>query len=889
MKKEFFALSILMSASICFADVLMPSGEDDTVAIQTAIDTAPEGGTVTLGDGLFILKNEILIERNVTVKSEHGRDFTQIKQIAGSADAVYRVFHINHPQARVEGFAISNTGANVNPTGDAFIPGNGVLIDAEGGLLCSCIVSNCNTLTLGSVNLAGEAAVMSNCIVTANKRGLNRALNRTTTVGVQIGAGLVTHCTIAGNVGQWGNYGAILGGGVYLTGGRLSYSCVTNNQITKVCSDGSRGGGVYIASGAPVVDNCLIAGNSTVGQGGGVFVAVDAKGSFTNCTIVANTASAGAGGIHLGARAKPVFYGCIVQDNVNGSGYGDIEGTTAVLTHCATDGNVTFSDGYVPDFGTSASDICPVSDYPFDLSSAVDLSGNPRLSGVAVDAGAFEYQVPDFIASVDILSDPVQAPGEIFSFTGKVTCTDASLVKYGWSVDGEEKVWTDAAYYEVALTAAGIHTLTLDVLYDGEDKGSAGTVPFLVTNPDVYVIDPVLNPGHVPVYPYSTPEGAAIDLQEAVGCARSGTTVHVGPGAYDISKPLELVGAVRLVSDEGRDKTVIRQTATGGTENRIVHLDDQGAVLDGFALTGGSGHLAGIAACIDSAGGVIRNCLVTNNVTGSSGGALAVLSAVGVISNCVVRYNTAIVGDNNAAGPVGMRIGAGLVVDCDISCNTNAYGFAWGENCGIGAYLTGGRLTRCTVCDNASTKTTNNGAGGYGAGVYIADSSAVVDNCLIARNYSVENRGAVAFNTSGKASGTVLNCTIVDNAAIGVFAGDNRLGNIVNTLIQGNVNKSGVPEECTLTSKLVYKTSLCPTALPDGYGNVTASAVFKGEGDYHLVPGTPGCRKGAVAGFEQYLIGGLDLDGEPRTTTARNRIDIGCYQSVGLGLMLLLK
>jgi len=1356
-------LAAMAVAFVATADVLQPSGTDDTAAIQAAINDAPEGGTVTLGDGLFILTDEILVARPVTVKSEHGRDFTQVYQKSGDVDHMYRTFHLNDKDAKIEGLALSTYGTQLfNQPIDSHLPGSCVYIDAEGGQMISCIVSNCYSQSKGCVNLASGSAVVSNCVIRNNKTSSIRNL-QTTTCGLQMSAGLVTHTTIDGNVNSYGSgYGACLGGGAYLSGGCLRYSSVTNNALTRSCNTGTLGGGIYASGSSVVVENCLIAGNSALNGGGGVCATA---GAFTNCTIVANTSLNGAGGLHLPAKAKPTFYGCIIQDNVNASGYSDISGTTgtfvhsvtdgsvafapggyvpqfgssavdicpaadyavdpqttcdlsgasrlsgtavdagayeyrypdfvafldiltdsvlppgetfvftgkvvcahldlvsygwsvdggsvvwtsspryevknlaagvhsvslrvtydsedkgvvgtisvlvtapevfvvdparnpgheavypyssgsgaatnladaigcarrgttvkvgpgvhdlklplelpagvslvsthgrdetvirqtiagglenrcvylndpdsvldgfaltggngdlrgiaacidtnggvirnciatnnqtgvsggtlAVLSasgvisnciirsnrarnsnsatgpvglyvskgrvvcsdvsgntnacgttirgncgtgvylaggtlascvirlnsclvdtvngygtkggglyvstpsgessivencliaenevlrqgggvwadsgcftnctivgnsstmgagglsvtaavklygcivqdnvnasgftdidgtpgaavHCVTDGSVTFeAGGYVPQFGTAAVDVCPVEDYAVDPRTVRDLAGTNRLSGAAVDAGAFEYQYSDFAMSLELLTDSVLPPGETFSFTGRVICADASLVEYGWSVDGGSTAWGTVAHYDATGLSSGVHAVALAVRYDGADKGVAGAISVLVTCPDVYVVDPALDPGHEPVYPYATRDGAATNIQDAVGCARRGTTIHVGPGVYRTSTPLDLIGAVKLVSDNGRDETVLRQVATVGTENRIVRLNDPDALVDGFALTGGSGHLHGIAACIDANGGQIRNCIATNNITGSSGGTLAVLSANGVISNCIVRFNTAIAGDNSAAGPVGLYMSAGLVADCDLSCNTNAYGYSWGGNSGIGAYVAGGRLTRCSICDNAAARSTVNGQGCKGAGVYITSTSAVVDNCLIARNWSEESRGAVAFSAAGK----LINCTVVDNVVpstdvtertAGVFTIANKSDLVVNTIIQGNVSTNGVASEFLPGHPLAYKNSLCPVALPENKDNIQATAVFKGANDYRLANGSPGARTGTVVGYEQYLVGGRDLDGKARTT-ARNKIDMGCYQSDGGGLMLMVR
>jgi predicted amidohydrolase len=140
---------------------------------------------------------------------------------------------------------------------------------------------------------------------------------------------------------------------VYLAdGARLSGFTLTNGA-TRVVDDwpdglDSSGGGVWCESTNAIVANCLLAGNSAAGRGGGAY-----RGTLNHCNLTGN--SAGCGGGAAGAYETPcILNHCMLIGNsadsgcwaVSGCGGGAMECT---LDHCILKDNVARSGGGVSD------------------------------------------------------------------------------------------------------------------------------------------------------------------------------------------------------------------------------------------------------------------------------------------------------------------------------------------------------------------------------------------------------------------------------------------------------------------------------------------------------------------------------------------------------------
>lgn len=174
-----------------------------------------------------------------------------------------------------------------------------------------------------------------------------------------------------------------------------------------------------------------------------------------------------------------------------------------------------------------------------------------------------------------------------------------------------------------------------------------------------------------------------------------------------------------------------------------------------------------------------------------------------------------------------------------------------------------------------------------------------VDNSLIVGNVN-ESTGTGGAGGGAAISGvTLLNCTIVSNRSVraGGVAARDTLARAVNCIIQDNAETVGEgsddfskkTDSDAFVTDLNVSFSLTPQIPVVGGDNILGRATFS-DADFHLAADSLGLRKGSLVGYESRLLGGVDLDGMPRTVTRKNLIDMGCYQrEYRLGLSILVR
>ncbi len=217
--------------------------------------------------------------------------------------------------------------------------------------------------------------------------------------------------------------GGFFGGGIYNTNASPVYrNLVVRNNTA------SSGGGIYVSSSAPVITNVIISDNysytASVGGGGGMY---NESGYpvLTNVLITGNEANHYAGGIfnysgipvfnnvtiagnelqglvnwsggNISTIHNSIIYGGIlgnytaqhslIQNNAGGTD-GNLDGTaitSAQVFNDASTGNYTLKAGS-PAINAGNNDLYPLLD-----ANTRDMAGNLRLSGSAIDLGAYEF------------------------------------------------------------------------------------------------------------------------------------------------------------------------------------------------------------------------------------------------------------------------------------------------------------------------------------------------------------------------------------------------------------------------------------------------------------------------------------------------------------------
>ena len=123
---------------------------------------------------------------------------------------------------------------------------------------------------------------------------------------------------------------------VWLTDGAALIGFTLTNGATRSLGDANlerSGGGIWCASPAVVVSNCVLAGNSAASFGGGLYL-----GTLYNSSVASNSASQG-GGVYSSAALS---YCTITGNRASGSGGGVYQST---LVDCTLAGNSAISSG----------------------------------------------------------------------------------------------------------------------------------------------------------------------------------------------------------------------------------------------------------------------------------------------------------------------------------------------------------------------------------------------------------------------------------------------------------------------------------------------------------------------------------------------------------------
>ena len=130
-----------------------------------------------------------------------------------------------------------------------------------------------------------------------------------------------------------------IGGGVSFTFGASPTlrDCIISNNHSDVY-----GGGIHISSGTPLIENCVVRGNSArghTGRGGGILCS-SAEAEIRGCLIEENSAYQSGGGVFCWA-ASPSVSGCIIRNNSTGIRGGGV--------YCKVDSAPTFSNCIISD------------------------------------------------------------------------------------------------------------------------------------------------------------------------------------------------------------------------------------------------------------------------------------------------------------------------------------------------------------------------------------------------------------------------------------------------------------------------------------------------------------------------------------------------------------
>ena len=744
--------------------------------IAVALSEAGDGTTIYLVDDIHKSSAAMSLTKAVTVRSISGDPSACM--VSNTANRT-RTFYLNNANAWVRDITIAK----------------GMSYQCNGG----------------NVFISNLGGCVSNCIITAgtadnyNGKGGN--------VGIESDDGLVTHCKITKATVNDYRSGA-KGGAVHMTKGRLEHSLIIDSNDNSNGSNASLASGVYVGGGT--VLHCTIAGNTGKTIGG---IYADSGAVVKNCVIAGNSSSVTGGDAAAWGGQAGAFDNCY-SDTSAAINENCFTATAAALLKDIANGDCTAAPASpIIDAGGTVADL-----------PGVDLAGNPRVQGNAVDIGCYEAEAGVFSATFDAdVTSGILPVTVIFTAT-----TDGAgendVLSYAWDFGDGTSETTSTNAVAHTYTTGGVLTVSLVVtdVTAGKTADPATRTDFLQFAPRILYVDQACE---APAAPYGTWATAATKVQDAINAAVDGCEIIVRAARYADGARILVEKSVHLHSETGSPEDVILARKSG-VDHAILFVSAHGALVDGFAIEGG--HANGYAGA------------------GISYGILG-----GCVSNCVIR---------------------------------NCYGWNWsGENSAVSSTYSTALTTHCVITNN--TLASDNGGGSK---AIVGISSGRLENCLVKDNYSGSAETDPVCLLSVGSAGVVVNCTFVGNTMInrGLVRIDSTSGGAVTNCVFADNTFPATGSTggfCYSAADAAQHFTYCATDLAEPLNEScvvgTVATFFK---DYAKGDCTPN-QKGPLynAGVTPENAPSVDLAGNPRVKG--RSIDIGCFESSECSFIIIIR
>ena len=391
--------------------------------IQEAVDAVSvPGALVLVSNGVYqtggrtvrgVLASRVAVDKPwLSLRSVNGPEFTIIQGYrmpgpTNGAAAIRCVYLTNG--TTLSGFTLTNGATWSLGDYEAELCGGGVWCESADAIVSNCVITGNAAFNKGAGSFRGT---LNNCTLAGNSAvsgggASDGTLINSTLVGnsAQSGGGAANsslhHCTLADNSADYGGGAAAcgltncaltgnsaqFGGGAFGGGPFASFGYPGLDKCTLAGNWANWGGGVYDAN----LNNCTLAGNQAYWAGGAY------SSSFINCTLASNQADYVAGAYSCTAyNSILIFNSAIVENNH----------LNCVLDHCCTEplpagglGNFVadplFVDRPNGNLRLQAGSPCINAGDNSNALVGPDLDGQPRITGPAVDIGAYEFQPGD--------------------------------------------------------------------------------------------------------------------------------------------------------------------------------------------------------------------------------------------------------------------------------------------------------------------------------------------------------------------------------------------------------------------------------------------------------------------------------------------------------------
>jgi len=335
----------IFNASVLGVVIQIPVDEPH---IQAGIETAAEGDTVLVSDGIYTGTGNVDIDflgKGITVTSENGPLYCII-DINGSESDPHRGFIFQSDEGNdsvLEGFTIQTgySGGDMTVKHGAAIfcdwvspqisnciftlnhseeRGGGLYIYRGGPTITGCRFFNNSSDSSGGVIYGfATSARIEDCMFSGNSTFYSGG-----TIFMAGGSTVVDGCSFIDNSAEyyagaiWNNSSLMItnsifrgnnaryGGGVY----EMNYGKITNC----VFSHHLEGGAIWCSSAHPTIRNCLITGNKSNVGGGGIQIS-DSDPLIESCTFTNNSGVQNGGAIYCYSGCGNLFRGSTEVDH----------------------------------------------------------------------------------------------------------------------------------------------------------------------------------------------------------------------------------------------------------------------------------------------------------------------------------------------------------------------------------------------------------------------------------------------------------------------------------------------------------------------------------------------------------------------------------------------
>ncbi|MAB29162.1 MAG: hypothetical protein CMJ53_07805, partial [Planctomycetaceae bacterium] len=256
-------------------DTLFVSSDDGAEAIQLALTAVPEGGTVRVGPGTYVMTEPIDFDGKAVVLEADsdpaaGLDGEVILDGTGLQGSIVLAISGEGPDTVLRGFVLQNgtTGSDpIAPSSWDYTVAGALYVHASSPTIENCVFRNCSAESAGAAFFFASESLISGCSFTDNVSDRN-------------GGGLQLHTSEA-NIEDCvftGNQASALGGAVHNWKGAPSFIRCTITDNTALTA----GGGMSFfwnttAEGNAIVEDCVITRNVAQVEGGGLMLTTETE------------------------------------------------------------------------------------------------------------------------------------------------------------------------------------------------------------------------------------------------------------------------------------------------------------------------------------------------------------------------------------------------------------------------------------------------------------------------------------------------------------------------------------------------------------------------------------------------------------------------------------